>query len=269
MARDEGRFRLGTRMAAALLAPALFAVGCTHGETHVVVQLVEPPPEVESAPTTAPETRGEVEPSAAVAPETRGEVEPSAAVAPKIRGEATPALAAAPGPQAELEPVSVVAPAVRGALGSAPNESPEPAPVPAEADALPYTHTVRWKGETLSLIALWYSGAGSNWTALAKADPSLDPGRIKLGEKILIPAELLRHRRPLPYEWVHASVPEGSGKSASPKPPSVPLTQAEPVGIREIEPPLGAPDEIEVFRPVKTQQPSTTSDDVELYGPRE
>ena len=63
-----------------------------------------------------------------------------------------------------------------------------------------YRHTVRWAGESLSLIARWYTGASRNWRKLAKANPRLNPNRIKKGNVIVIPPALLKTREPLPQK---------------------------------------------------------------------
>ena len=63
-----------------------------------------------------------------------------------------------------------------------------------------YRHTVHWPGESLSLIARWYTGASENWRKLAKANPSIIPNRIKKGNVIQIPAGLLKTREPLPQK---------------------------------------------------------------------
>ena len=36
-----------------------------------------------------------------------------------------------------------------------------------------YRHTVHWPGESMSLIARWYTGASDNWPKLAEANPSI------------------------------------------------------------------------------------------------
>jgi hypothetical protein len=59
-----------------------------------------------------------------------------------------------------------------------------------------YKHTVRWPGESLSLIASWYTGFSENWRKLAKANPNLNPNRIKGDNVILIPSSLLKTRVP-------------------------------------------------------------------------
>lgn len=63
-----------------------------------------------------------------------------------------------------------------------------------------YRHTVRWPGESMSLIARWYTGSSRNWRKLAKANPRINPNRIKKGNVILIPAKLLKTKEPLPQK---------------------------------------------------------------------
>ena len=63
-----------------------------------------------------------------------------------------------------------------------------------------FKHTVRWPGESLSLIARWYTGSSNNWRALARTNPSLDPNRIKPGDGIFIAPEALITREPLPQK---------------------------------------------------------------------
>jgi len=63
-----------------------------------------------------------------------------------------------------------------------------------------YRHTVRWSGESLSLIARWYTGASGNWRKLGKANPRINPHRIKKGNFIMIPPELLKTKEPLPQK---------------------------------------------------------------------
>ena len=66
----------------------------------------------------------------------------------------------------------------------------------------PYlVHTVKWPGETLALIAKWYTGDTENWRAIAKANPKLDPRRIRLRSQIQIPSELLKNREPMSREF--------------------------------------------------------------------
>lgn len=63
-----------------------------------------------------------------------------------------------------------------------------------------FKHTVRWQGESLSLIARWYTGSSNNWRMLARANPNLNPNRIKSGNCIFIPPGALITRNPLPQK---------------------------------------------------------------------
>ena len=70
-----------------------------------------------------------------------------------------------------------------------------------------YVHKVRWEGETLSLIAKWYTGSQKNWKVLAKDNPWLEPNDISTGHKIFIPRNLLKTKKPMPHDYVLASKP--------------------------------------------------------------
>ena len=61
-----------------------------------------------------------------------------------------------------------------------------------------YRHKVRWPGESMSLIARWYTGSSNNWRKLARANPRLNPNRIRKGDVISIPPALLKTREPMP-----------------------------------------------------------------------
>ncbi len=78
----------------------------------------------------------------------------------------------------------------------------EPAPPPEPEEPEPFVHTVSFQGETLSLIAKWYTGRQSNWREVAAANPGIDPNRIFLGNQVVIPEELLVTRDPLPQSFV-------------------------------------------------------------------
>lgn len=72
-----------------------------------------------------------------------------------------------------------------------------------------FEHKVRWQGETLSLIAKWYTGHYGNWKALAKANPGLNPNRIASGDIILIPPKIMKTKKRLPHRVVAKPVPAG------------------------------------------------------------
>jgi len=69
-----------------------------------------------------------------------------------------------------------------------------------------FKHKVQWSGETMSLIAKWYTGRYGNWKAVAKENPGLNPNRIVVGNIINIPTEMLKSKEPLPRKVVAKSL---------------------------------------------------------------
>ena len=121
-------------------------------------------------------------------------------------------------------------------------EKPDPAaqkspPAVMETKPQPtfYQHTVKYSGETLSVIALWYTGSHGNWKEIAQANLDLNPNRIFPGDEILIPEGLLRTRDPLSKEFVDRI----NAKTKKEKPKA--NTQARPVQTQQEEPKLFGP----------------------------
>jgi hypothetical protein len=121
-------------------------------------------------------------------------------------------------------------------------EKPTPTvqkPPPAVKETKPqptfYQHTVKYSGETLSVIALWYTGSHGNWKEIAQANPDVNPNRIFPGNEILIPEGLLRTRDPLSKEFVDRI----NAKTKKEKPKA--NTQARPVQTQQEEPKLFGP----------------------------
>ena len=100
-------------------------------------------------------------------------------------------------------------------------------------------HMVRWKGESLSIIAKWYTGEAENWRLLAEHNPLNDPDRIGIGDRIAIPEPLLRTREPLPRDFVrrHAPAPRKGGPPEATEPDG-----PEPDGAAPEPPPEEAPE---------------------------
>jgi LysM repeat protein len=88
-----------------------------------------------------------------------------------------------------------------------------------------YYHRVKYSGETLSIIAKWYTGDVEHWQALAKANPKLDPNRITVGDKIRIPKNMLNTRKPMPRSFVVASTKKKQRKAPSTTPSEVKTTK--------------------------------------------
>ena len=87
-----------------------------------------------------------------------------------------------------------------------PKSEGPPSEVKKEQKSTGFVHTVQWKGETLSLIAKWYTGNGRNWKALAEANPKLNPNFIRIGEKILIPQSQAKTEEPMPRSFLSSSL---------------------------------------------------------------
>ena len=70
-----------------------------------------------------------------------------------------------------------------------------------------FEHRVKWSGETLSLIAKWYTGRYGSWKAIAQANPGLNPNRIAVGNIINIPPEMMKTKKPLPRKVILKTLP--------------------------------------------------------------
>lgn len=86
-------------------------------------------------------------------------------------------------------------------IGCAPKKQPvvEPVVVPEPTD---YEHTVKYSGETLALISLWYTKESNNWHAILDANPGLDVKRMSIGQIIKIPSGLIKEQAPMPRSFV-------------------------------------------------------------------
>ena len=100
-----------------------------------------------------------------------------------------------------------------------------------------FNHTVKFSGETLAVIAAWYTGAAKNWQLLAAANPELKPTRIKIGDVIKIPSDLITRFEPLPKKLLKA-LPSKEQRAEQPKSdsktaPSKAEEQSKPVTTTE------------------------------------
>ena len=119
------------------------------------------------------------------------------------------------------------------------SQLPETAPGAEDS----YIHQVRWKGETLSIIAKWYTGTYGNWKVLAMLNPSLDPNRIFVGNRIRIPRRLMKTSQQMPQDFITQHQPVTKAKHPKPKatPPPAPVPANE-APAAETPPPTEAPE---------------------------
>jgi len=119
-------------------------------------------------------------------------------------------------PPAPVVPVAKEPVATTPARPAAPVELPKAMPQEKEpSKKVSYVvHTVKWRGETLSMIAAWYTGKSTNWKAVAEINPDINPRRISEGSTIVIPDHMVKRRDPMPKEYVDRL--DKSGKNQNP-----------------------------------------------------
>ncbi|MCB0359013.1 MAG: LysM peptidoglycan-binding domain-containing protein, partial [Bdellovibrionales bacterium] len=86
---------------------------------------------------------------------------------------------------------------------SPPVNSPRQAHTESAADDV--LHTVTFRGETLYLIATWYTGTSKNAGRIAEINSITNPNAIRIGDVIRIPRYLLIRNDPLPRSRVAAN----------------------------------------------------------------
>jgi hypothetical protein len=79
-----------------------------------------------------------------------------------------------------------------------------------------YTHTVKWRTESLSIIAGWYTGDMKNWKTISEANPDVNPSPIPEGTRIRIPENIVKTKSPLTRDYVD-SFYEKPKKEQAPK----------------------------------------------------
>ena len=82
------------------------------------------------------------------------------------------------------------------------------------------SHHVTHPGETLTAIALWYTGSVENWKAIKQSNPQMSASSMRIGDVILIPEPLLKRRTPLPLAFLD------SVRRAESKPQQPAITEA-------------------------------------------
>ena len=66
----------------------------------------------------------------------------------------------------------------------------------------PFIHTVKHRGETLSLISKWYTGSIDNWQEVHRLNPEIVITKMKIGATIMIPNNKLKRTTPLMKEYI-------------------------------------------------------------------
>jgi len=66
---------------------------------------------------------------------------------------------------------------------------------------VPYRHKVRFKGESIGILAEWYTGDVTNWRRVVEINKNIDPQKIEIGDVILIPRDIIIRKEPLTEEF--------------------------------------------------------------------
>lgn len=153
---------------------------------------------------------------------------------------------------------------------TAPIVVPEPASeiskkIPASKKPESYMHKVRWPGETISVIAKWYTGSQRNWKLIVKANPGCDPKRMHIGDKILIPAEIIENREPMPQKYLRTSVPKRGEFSSSRAKPATKSDKTKALDSPEKDQGIEESEKIELFELQDTEKSVPESDEIELF----
>lgn len=97
---------------------------------------------------------------------------------------------------------------------------------PAGDQAIEYvSHTIRYSGETLAVIAQWYTGSAVNWNRIMEHNPDVSPTALRLGQVIQIPLELVVKDDPMPESFLRQTRPRPA--PPSPEAPDEAQTQAQ------------------------------------------
>lgn len=99
--------------------------------------------------------------------------------------------------------------------------SPAAKPMAPAVEVKCYVHTVRWTGETVSIIAGWYTGDIQNWRILAESNPDIDPNKVHLGMQIRIPEIIMTTKAPMTREHVdsfYTKAKKRTGRTPSARP---------------------------------------------------
>lgn len=132
-------------------------------------------------------------------------------------------------------------------FGGCANQSGRPSDNSAMHD--PYiVHTVSQPGETFGVIAAWYTKRSTNWQAIARANPSVNPNKIRIGQTIRIPRELVVEQSPLPASFVRrgVAVPTKKDVATTTTPES---GESSPSAVKEQGVPVVAPGVTDTVAP--------------------
>lgn len=154
--------------------------------------------------------------------------------------------------------------------GCSSNNSPQP----ALQETKYYSHTIKNSGETLGAISRWYTGTPANWPEILKANPSIKANRLRIGQEIRIPDNLVVKREPFSPEYVaQLTAPaevkkDETAQMASLNPEQVPGGPASTPPDLSALPgdPSATPPDLSGMPPMKEESPSKKLFSAVMFG---
>ncbi len=119
-----------------------------------------------------------------------------------------------------------------------------------------FQHVVQ-SGETLGMIADWYTGRSSNWTQIVDVNPGLRPERLRPGQIVLIPRRILVKDTPIPKNYAGKKRVTGPAGNA---------TGVESAGESEINKDSGAVKSVESSESSETTKVEETTTGTDIIG---
>ncbi len=124
-------------------------------------------------------------------------------------------------------------------------------------------HTVRYRGETLALIAAWYAQDQSLWPKLLEANPGIKPKSLQIADKIFIPESLLKQRTAMPASFVQnqgriANYPKGGTTAPAKKVEGTTAPASKPISIVTTAPTVESKPTATLAVPTVESKPTAT-----------
>lgn len=149
-------------------------------------------------------------------------------------------------------------------------------------------HYVQWQGETLSIIAKWYTGALENWKVLAAVNPQIDPTLLYMNTKIHIPDNLLTNSNPMPRDFLdqfYTKKQTADTDIATPEKSNEHQIESGIIdpeeNIEQADTDAGEPEKdnkdvtdtdikepVDIKDPADIKEPEENNDDIPLFGPK-
>ncbi len=111
-----------------------------------------------------------------------------------------------------------------------------------------FVHTVQYPRENLKVIAHWYTGKDKYAKALADANPNINPNLLLVGNRIYIPGNLLKTRKPMPPDYIKKWMDKDKTRKKSSAKTSKPASKKKN-SSKKVPPPAENDDDLDLFGP--------------------